>query len=870
VGREEELAAAHRRLSEGAAGGLVVSGEPGVGKTRLANEIAEDAAASGFAVQWVRATRSAASIPLGAFAALLPPLHGAVSGPAELLARARHAVVGQAGGARMLLCVDDAHLLDEASAALVHQLVSAGDACVVATVRRGEQAPDAVQALWKDELCGFVQLGALTSEEMQHLLGEVLGGAVDGRSVNQLWELTRGNALFLRELVLHGVEQGELVESGDVWRWRGDIAVGTRLGELVATRLEGLSETAVALLEVIAVGAPLPTRLLERAETAQLEALERQGLLAHAEDRRRRYVDVAHPVHGEVIRARLGRMRLEAIQRRLADAVQARGTRRRGDVLRVAAWRLEGGGDADGDLFVRAAEQALAALDWPMAERLALAAAQSDASFDARLALARALAGMGRAAEAEELLRDLQPEAGLDVQRLTVAIARASNLFWGLDRTSDADDLLAEAEQAIGDRALRDELGALRGWLVCTFGRPRDALLAAAPLLESPQAREQTRLRAALVVGTALTMRGRCDEAVAVIDTWLPVARRHRDELPLLEGQLLATRPLALQIAGRLVEATDAARRAYEFVLAARSPEGTAFAAFGLGCAWLARGRVRTALRCYRESAALAREADTIGFLPWALAGIAQAAADAGDSVLARESLAELEAAPVLGTRNFEVARELTSAWCAAVAGELSRAREQALAAAELAASLGQDGFAVRALLDVARLGEPALVVQRLSTLAGRVDGPFAGNAAAYASALLGSDASRLLEVAERFAAQDALLLAAEAADAAATAHRASGREASARAAAQRSATLLEACEGARPPTMLAPRAVDELTAREREVALLAVSGLSSRDIAARLVVSVRTVDNHLLRVYRKLGISRRDELARLVAPAPE
>jgi DNA-binding CsgD family transcriptional regulator len=869
IGRDEELASASGWLATRAAGGVVVSGEPGVGKTRLASEIAEVATSSGYVVRWVRATGSAASIPLGAFAALLPPLGGAVTGTAELLARARHAVVAGGGGSPMLLCVDDAHLLDDASAALVHQLVVADDLFVVITIRRGEHAPDAVQALWKDELCGLVELRELSRHDVERLLGQVLGAAVDGRSVNLLWEMTRGNALFLRELILYGVERDVLVEGGGIWRWRGDVAVGMRLTELVATRLTGLPPAALGVLELVAVGAPLEVGLLHGAETPPLDVLERWGLIERLNDRRRRYVDVAHPLHGEVIRARLTRTRLEAIEQRLADAVQVQGARRRPDVLRVATWRLQCGGDGDGGLFVRAAEQALARLDWALAERLALAALQAG-GFRARLALARACAGAGRAVEAEELLRTLEAEASVDGERLMVAIARASNLFWGLDRTGDADAALRHAEHAISDDALRDELVALRAWLVCSLGRPLDALNAAAALLASEQAREQTRLRAALTVGTALTMRGRSAEAVSVIDAWLPAARRHRDELPLLEGYLLGTRPLALQVAGRLVEATDAAQRAYDFALATRSPEGTSHAAFALGSAWLARGRVRTALRWYRESAGLARDGDTIGFLPWPLAGVAQAAAHAGDSGLARDALAELEVTPARGTRNFEVGLQLTRAWSAAAGGELTRARAQALAAAELAESLGQDAFAVRALHDVARLGGAAPVAERLSRLAERVDGPFARDAAAHADALLRRDAGELLEVADRFAAQDALLLAAEAADAAAVAYREGGREATARSAAQRAAAFLEGCEGARPPSLFDERVVDELTGREREVAVLAAAGLTSRQIADRLVVSIRTVENHLHRTYRKLGISRREDLTRLMTRGSE
>jgi DNA-binding CsgD family transcriptional regulator len=52
------------------------------------------------------------------------------------------------------------------------------------------------------------------------------------------------------------------------------------------------------------------------------------------------------------------------------------------------------------------------------------------------------------------------------------------------------------------------------------------------------------------------------------------------------------------------------------------------------------------------------------------------------------------------------------------------------------------------------------------------------------------------------------------------------------------------------------------LTRREREVATLAGAGVSSKQIAERLFLSVRTVDNHLQRAYTKLGLTSREELA--------
>jgi DNA-binding CsgD family transcriptional regulator len=78
---------------------------------------------------------------------------------------------------------------------------------------------------------------------------------------------------------------------------------------------------------------------------------------------------------------------------------------------------------------------------------------------------------------------------------------------------------------------------------------------------------------------------------------------------------------------------------------------------------------------------------------------------------------------------------------------------------------------------------------------------------------------------------------------------------------------LAERCEGARTPALAGGSLVGDLTPREREVALLAGQGLSSRAIAERLEVSVRTVDNQLGRAYRKLGVTSRAELAELLAP---
>lgn len=77
----------------------------------------------------------------------------------------------------MAVLVDDAHLLDEASAALTHLLATTERTFVLATVRSGEQVPDAVTALWKDGLADRIELPPLAVDES----GELLSAALQGR-----------------------------------------------------------------------------------------------------------------------------------------------------------------------------------------------------------------------------------------------------------------------------------------------------------------------------------------------------------------------------------------------------------------------------------------------------------------------------------------------------------------------------------------------------------------------------------------------------------------------------------------------------------------------------------------------------------------
>jgi DNA-binding NarL/FixJ family response regulator len=119
------------------------------------------------------------------------------------------------------------------------------------------------------------------------------------------------------------------------------------------------------------------------------------------------------------------------------------------------------------------------------------------------------------------------------------------------------------------------------------------------------------------------------------------------------------------------------------------------------------------------------------------------------------------------------------------------------------------------------------------------------------------------MDTARELEAIGAELMAAEAATAAAAADRKAGGTRKGTAAAQFAHALAQHCEGARTPLLSTAEATAQLTAREREVALLAAHGASSQDIANHLHLSARTVENHLQHAYTKLGVTSRTELAR-------
>jgi hypothetical protein len=401
----------------------------------------------------VAATRAAASIPFGAVSHLLPAGERLGGDRLDTLRRAAAVLAQRGRGRPLVLGVDDAHLLDDASAALVHQLALHNQAVVLVTLRSGAPAPDAIVALWKDGPARRLELPALAPEATAELLGRVLGGTIDGMTRQEMLRVSEGNPLYLRELVLAGWETGALHQVEGVWRWTGELAGATRLAELVAARLDTLAETARAAVELVAWGEPLPVVVLQRlTDSHAVQTAEQSGLLVLERSGRRILARLAHPLHGEVLRATLPASRFRSVADRLATAFNVGRLRRRDDLLRLGTWQLEAGLAAHPGLLLKAASQAAARFDHELTERLARAAVDAGGGATAVRVLAEALEWQGRHAEAVAVMVG-EPPVQVAERARWVSI-RGGNLYWGAgaDRRSRGDPATGRASCASHQR----------------------------------------------------------------------------------------------------------------------------------------------------------------------------------------------------------------------------------------------------------------------------------------------------------------------------------------------------------------------------------------------------------------------------------
>lgn len=852
------------RLSGGESRSVVIAGPAGVGKTRLAREALAAAKRGGRVTRWAAGTSAAAAIPLGAVAHLLPPV-GTVSDPLTLLQRAGAAIAEQGKGHRLVIGMDDAHLLDELSVTLLHQLALTRAACVVLTVRTGEPAPDPVVTLWKNGLADRLELAQLPRVELDRLVVGVLGGVVDSRTIERLWRATRGNALFLRELVEGGCDSGALRVRDGVWRWEGRLEPTPRLREIVQAQLGGLGADERTALELLATDEPLGLgRVASLINPEVVAVLERRGLVTVVNSGWRAEVWLAHPIYATVVRDQLPEANACRLRRRLANTHLP--WKRQDDLLRAGMLLLDSDQPgAHAGLLADAAVHANALLDHDNAARMARASIDGSDGRDglrAQLALLEAVRWLGQSEEAEQVAAAAAPFATSAEDRSRLAVLRALNLFFGLGQVTKAEAMLHKAAADAADNEMCRRTSAVHGVLAFFAGRPQQAAESGAEIMAAEGASAEAVAWASGATAAGLAVLGRATEALSAVGQgWAALTRCTTEPELALCRQLLAHGEIsALLQAGRVQEAVTRAAELHQWCMAAPQWAGDALAAAHVGWSALAAGRPRTAIRWLTEAVAGLGQCDPGGFGPLCIALLAQTHAQLGDAATARRLL------DAGGARHhcavFEPEWLLAEAWQAAADERPAHAADRAMRAASLAAGMGQRALEAQALHTVVRVGRAGPVLGRLRQLAGQLESPLVAAYSAHAQAAAAGAGGSLDEVVGEFEAMGTRLLATDAAAHAAAAHLRAGDRRRAAAATARAAGLARACEEIRTPALeqLAPR---PLTSREGEVASLVVQGMKNQAIAERLVLSVRTVEAHLANAYAKLGISSRAELAR-------
>jgi DNA-binding CsgD family transcriptional regulator len=866
LGRAREVEHFSRALADPACHGFLVSGPAGFGKTSLATACADNASSAGLLALRSAPTVASTAIPLGALAHLLPGLRGptAAQDRSDLLRRTAQALVRRGNGRRLLLVVDDAHLLDDLSATLVHHLLATGGAFALLTARHDEPIPDALLALWKDGFIERLELAGLGDETMGDIAEEAVGGKLHPAARATLVERCRGNVLYLRELLIEALENGTLRrDDSEVWALAADLQPSALLVRLIQARVDRLTHAEREALELIALGEPLDVDTMEELLAPGVaQSLERTGFINARSDERGVEVRMAHPIYGDVIRAALPTLRARAIARALAALTESRDSGSTEDVLRIGRWRLIGGGGSAPELL-RAALAARWRCDFPFAERLVCEAVSLGAGFDALLLAAQLASMQGRSDEAETLLARLQSDATSDRDRVRTAIARMDNLLYA-DRAGPSSEIATAAVAQITDPASRDELLGRRSALLVNLEGPTGTLAAARPLLQ--RATGAAYVWACMTGAWSLARLGRTEEALQIAS--LGQAAQLKLETPIAWYPWFHdfNRCEALLHAGRLAEGEQQAREQYRRGVEEHSAEAQGVFALQLAKILLARGRVHSAADASGEAALIFRQLGRPMFLRDSTIVAAHAACLAGRSADARELLSTIDIPESVPAMYDAISREQVRAWMVADGGDIPTAITILMGAANLGQQIGDLAGAIGCLHSVARLGRAHSVAHRLARLAGSMEGILPAARAEHAFAIAAKDGDRLRAVSVRFESLGADQLAVDAATEGAAAWRRRGHLRAAVSLSRRAQQLSERCEGAHTPCSIQVGLRARLTPAEREAALLAASGRSNKEIAELLVLSVRSVENRLQHVYQKLGVSSRRELTRAMS----
>lgn len=529
--------------------------------------------------------------------------------------------------------------------------------------------------------------------------------------------------------------------------------------------------------------------------------------------------------------------------------------------MKRALLHLAAAVEADVVLLDAAAAQAAACGDHGLALRIADAAVAAGAGVRTAIVAAEAAHALGDGAGASRRYQTASKLADTDHDHVAVVVSKAFGRLYAGDGSGAVAVVSAGVEVATGPHASAT-LTVAEAEIAGYAGRWRSARSVAASVCDSALP-ARTRFAARVIEAYAATFAGPHPRAAAASKQARALLVDVERPRPTHVQWLVAGDVYRMTVSGDLDGAIDTCVAG-----AQRAIEGGAHRDFagawslGVGMASLLVGSVTTRAVEHVESAVrLLRRRDAGNLYSFAVAAAATIAAMRGDTrravALAHHYDADLRAVEQKTTGLADRAASWIAVRRVGPATAIAHARA-GIRELRDAAPL----FAAMVLHDVVRFGAPALVAAQLDDVACELEAPVVSLMAEHAAALNGREADRLEDVVRRFVLLGCNQLAAEALIQAGSIRRA-------RAYRTRVVRLTE-----RELVCLDHVGLDTrdsapwrgLTERQRQVAFLAADGLTTPQIAERLVLSPRTVSNHLGAVYRELGLAGRRDLRALVA----
>lgn len=829
----------------------LITGSSGIGKSTLAAAISTRLQSMGFEALPVVGMPELQEIPLGAMA----PLLGSADAPAFESSADRlqrlFALLSRAGSQHVLV-VDDGPMLDPVSASSIYQLVRIYGMRCVMTARTEHLLSGPLLRLREEGFLEETELGGLSWPVASDIVQRWFGAPLNPDSLRALLALADGNPLFLRGLVL-AAQQADAVHPGNAGLVIDTTRLPARLWDTIALRFDGLSQADRSLADLIAIAEPWPEELL--AAPAELEGLSQASLIARS---RAGDVYLAHPLFAETLTelmsaATRDRLRIDAARRLLAAGQ---------DTLRFKALCLlaESSEPPSPDDLSWAATSAQTVDDHPLAIRLSTLAIDiahregQTPPFQAHLVRANALSMAGRLEEADAAFAVAAETATDDSERASIATRQGFHLAVRHQRPGDAVKFGRDRLALIADIQSQSFLASnVAKWQLMTGKAPSPAGILSADGAASADAATELnaalyRLSAAVFAGDLATIRSLIAVARPLTEAAHSVIRHGMEILDFAEFFLTV-------LDGR---ADDAATFG-ELKRGGVIDESAGMWSYGLAFTALIAGDAPAAMERATASVDLLAWRDFLGLIGTATALRATAAAQLGQFQLAMELLEGIDhSARTYITTHLQAAE--AEAWLAWARGDKSGAVLTLAAAVETAVAARYFAFAALTAHLAVRMGQAESVLGALRECAAQSPGDVVAAIVRHAEAVAASNAAELLRAATRLAEVGLLAGAADAARQSAVLAHSSGDDRGARRANKLAAELGVDQRGR--TLHSGPKSRSVLSAREWDIASAAAMRERNREIAGRLGLSPRTVENHLRNIFRKLGVTSRDELA--------